>query len=250
PVRIDTTAPVTTDNVPAGWSKTAVTVALAATDAGAGVASTEYKIDGAASFTTGTSVAIPAPADHSNDGLHTITYRSTDVVGNVEANKTATVRIDTMAPVTTDNAPAGWSSSAVTVTLTGTDASSGVASTQYKVDGAATFTTGTSVSIPAPADHSNDGSHTITYRSTDAAGNVATSKTATARIDTVAPATTDNAPAGWSASAVTVTLAATDASSGVASTQYKVDGAATFTTGTSVSIPAPADHSNDGSHTI
>src|SRR2546429_207587 len=97
----------------------------------------------------------------------------------IETNKTATVRIDTLAPATTDNAPAGWSKTAVTVTLTATDASSGVATTEYKVDGAASYTTGTSVAIPAPADHSNDGPHTITYRSTDAAGNTEAHKTAT-----------------------------------------------------------------------
>src|SRR5439155_10129807 len=140
------------------------------------------KLDGAGSYTTGTTVSVPP-----TDGTHTITYRSTDAATNTETAKTATVRIDTTAPVTTDNAPAGWSASAVTVTLSATDATSGVASTQYKIDGAATFTTGTSVSIPAPADHSNDGAHTITYRSTDAATNVETNKTATVRIDTTAP---------------------------------------------------------------
>jgi hypothetical protein len=37
--------------------------------------------------------------------VHTVSYRSTDVAGNVEAARTATVRIDTVAPVTTDDAP-------------------------------------------------------------------------------------------------------------------------------------------------
>src|SRR5207249_50510 len=152
------------------------------------------------------SVAIPAPADHSNDGTHTITYRSTDAVGNVETARTATVRIDTIAPATTDNAPAGWSKTAVTVALAATDAASGVSTTEYKVDGAARRSTGPSVAIPAPADHSNDGPHTITYRSTDTAANVETAKTATVRIDTMAPVTTDNAPGGWSKTAVTVAL--------------------------------------------
>src|SRR5205823_9318348 len=87
--------------------------------------SSDLKIDGAATYTTGSSVAIPAPADHSNDGTHTITYRSTDAVGNVETAKTATVRIDTIAPATTDNAPAGWSKTTVTVALAATDAASG-----------------------------------------------------------------------------------------------------------------------------
>ena len=50
------------------------------------------------SFQNGTSVVIPAPADHSNDGAHTIEYRSTDNAGNAEPLHTATVRIDTTLP--------------------------------------------------------------------------------------------------------------------------------------------------------
>src|SRR5206468_1317777 len=103
----------------------------AATDlGGSGVATTEYRLDDAASWTAGTSVAI------ASDGVHTIAYRSTDAAGNVEAVRTATVGIDTQAPVTTDDAPAGWSASAVTVTLAAADAgASGVAATEFAVDG-------------------------------------------------------------------------------------------------------------------
>jgi len=56
-------------------------------------------VDGGA-FTQGTTVAIPAPQDHANDGVHDVRYRSTDVAGNVEAARTQMVRIDTLAPVT------------------------------------------------------------------------------------------------------------------------------------------------------
>ena len=105
-VRIDTTAPVTTDDAPSGWRSTGVVVVLSATDAGgSGVATTEYKLDGSAGFTTGSSVVV------SGEGVHTLTYRSIDAAGNTEADKTATVRIDTTAPVTSDNAPSGWSNS-------------------------------------------------------------------------------------------------------------------------------------------
>ena len=143
-----------------------------------------YRVDGGA-FQGGTSIAIPAPANHSNDGVHTIEYRTTDVAGNVETLRSATVRIDTTLPTTTDDAPAGWSDSPVTVTLSPADALSGIASTQYRIDGGA-FQGGTSVTIPAPADHSNDGAHTIEYRSTDNAGNVEPLQPATVRIDTTA----------------------------------------------------------------
>jgi len=82
---------------------------------------------------------------------------------------------------------AGWRTSPVTVALSPADALSGIASTQYRVDGGA-FQSGTSISIPAPADHSNDGAHAIQYQSTDSAGNVEPLQSATVRIDTTLPA--------------------------------------------------------------
>ena len=183
--KVDTTVPVTSDDAPAAWQNAAVTVTLSVTETGSGVASTVYRVDGG-SFQSGTSISVPAPADHSNDGVHAIEYRSTDNAGNVELLRSATVRIDTTLPTTTDDAPAGWRSSDVTVTLSPSDALSGIASTEYRVDGGV-FQNGTSVLVPAPADHSNDGAHLVEYRSTDNAGNVEPLRSATVRIDTELP---------------------------------------------------------------
>ena len=177
-------------------------------------------------------------------------YSVSDNVGNQSSPsaQSAEAKVDTTNPVTNDDAPAGWGNSAVTVNLNVSETGSGVASTEYRVDGSS-FQSGASVSIPAPADHSNDGVHAVEYRSTDNAGNVETLRSATVRIDTTLPLTTDDAPAGWRTSAVTVALTANDALSGIAATEYRVDGGS-FQNGTSVLIPAPADHSNDGAHTI
>ena len=244
--KVDATTPVTSDDAPAGWQSSAVTVTLSVNEAGSGVASTSYRIDGGA-FQGGTSIAIPAPADHSNDGVHTIEYRSTDNAGNVEALRSATVRIDTTLPTTTDDAPAGWSSSPVTVTLTPADALSGIASTQYRVDGGA-FQGGTSIAIPAPADHSNDGVHTIEYRSTDNAGNVEPLETATVRIDTTLPAGALTAPANGAHvnGPVAISASASDLPSGVASVEFLVrpNGAGSFTS-ISTDTTAPYDASWD-----
>ncbi len=177
-------------------------------------------------------------------------YVISDRVGNQTgpSSPSPDAKVDATTPVTSDDAPGGWQSAAVTVTLSVTETGSGIASTVYRVDGGS-FQGGTSVLIPAPADHSNDGVHTVEYRTTDNAGNVETLRSATVRIDTTLPATTDDAPGGWQPSAVTVTLTPADALSGIASTQYRIDGGS-FQGGTSVAIPAPADHSNDGAHTI
>ena len=93
----DTTAPTTTVmGADGAWHNHAVTVTFTATD-DTGVAYTEYKVD-QGPWTTGSSLTVAAPADHSNDGLHTILYRSVDVAGNCEAVKVCTVGIDTAAP--------------------------------------------------------------------------------------------------------------------------------------------------------
>jgi hypothetical protein len=165
--------PLTTDNAPSTWRNQPVTVNLTATDAGgSGIASTHYSIDGGPDQ-TGTDVTIPAPADHSNDGSHTISYYSVDNDANQESAHTATVLIDTTAPATTDDAPTGPQTSDVTVHLAASDpdnpdgsAASGVANTFYSVDGGP-VQSGNAVTIPA----SSIGSHTIEYYSVDNAGN-------------------------------------------------------------------------------
>ncbi len=240
--KVDVDAPATADDAPAGWRNADVTVTLTPADTGSGVQSTEYRLDGGV-FQNGTSIVIPAPADHSNDGVHTIEYGSTDNAGNAEVLRTATVRIDTTLPTTTDDAPAGWCSSDVTVTLTPADALSGIASTQYRVDGGA-FQNGTSIAIPAPADHSNDGVHTIEYGSTDNAGNVEPLRTATVRIDTQLPSGGVTAPADGAHvnGNVAISAAASDVPSGVASVEFLVrpNGSGSFTT-ISTDTTAPYD---------
>jgi hypothetical protein len=105
----DTTAPTTVASgaVNGKWYRAAVTVSFAASDnaGGSGVASTEYSLDGG-EWTKGSSLLLPAPADHSGDLLHTILYRSADIAGNVEAQKTVKVGIDTRKPTTKATASA------------------------------------------------------------------------------------------------------------------------------------------------
>ncbi len=177
----------------------------------------------------------------SGEGTHTLTYYSEDAVGNVEQAHTATFGIDTTPPVTTDDAPSGWLTGSVT--LTPTDSGSGMvggqAGTWYSIDGGP-YTAGSSVLF-------TDGTHTLTYYSRDAAGNVEQPHSTTVGVDTTPPVTTDNAPSGWQNGAVTVTLTPTDSGSGTsggqAGTWYSIDGGP-YTPGTSVQVTA------DGAHTL
>ena len=83
------------------WHNRPVTLTFTATDhAGdSGVKRTLYKI-GSGRWHAGTTVVIPAPANHTNDGRHTVSYYSVDNAGNREAVQTCTVKIDTRGPTT------------------------------------------------------------------------------------------------------------------------------------------------------
>lgn len=92
----DVDAPITTANVAGtegknGWYTSDVTVALSATDGGAGVKSTEYKLNGGEWKTYSEPIKL-------TDGTTTVDYRSTDNVGNVEDTNSLTVKVDTVAP--------------------------------------------------------------------------------------------------------------------------------------------------------
>ena len=147
-------------------------VALAATDnaGGSGVKTTYYRIDSGA-WVAGTSFTV------SGDGLHTFSYYSVDNANNPETTHVSnSFRIDTVAPVTSNTAINGSSyTGAQTFTLSWADTGgSGVASTWYKLDGAPTFTQGTSIAVAAPA--SGSVAHSIQWYSIDNAGNPETTK--------------------------------------------------------------------------
>jgi hypothetical protein len=131
---------------------------------------------------------------------------------------------DVTPPTTADNAPQGWTNKDTTVTLNATDSGSSIAGTYFKVDGGAQQT-GNVVLI------GTEGTHTITYWSADVAGNVEQQHNVSVKIDKTAPTTTGTpsptVPAsGWYTGPVSVTLAASDTASGVASTWYTIDGSA------------------------
>jgi hypothetical protein len=91
---LDASPTTTVSGLPNGWRRTPVTLTFSVSGSGM---RTEYRVDNG-TWTTGNSVTIPAPADHSNDGAHPVQYRSIDSSGQTEDPKTATVRIDTRPP--------------------------------------------------------------------------------------------------------------------------------------------------------
>lgn len=220
----DTTAPVTTATwTPAapdgqnGWFVTAPGFTLGATDEGSTVAGTEYRID------AGTWTAYTGPVSLTGDGRHQVEYRSTDTAGNTEAAHVVDVSVDSVAPASTATV------SGPTVTLTATDATSGVQRTEVRVD------SGAWQAYTGPVTVTGEGRHTVGYRSVDVAGNVEADRSVEVVVDgpprdTTSPTisvtgVTDGATYGDSRRP-SVAWTATDAGSGVATVTAGLDGAA------------------------
>lgn len=185
----DTLAPTTTPTLTGTnltpdtyLGTTTLTLTAADNEGGVGVEKTEYSFDGEVWYEYTT------PIEVTEEGSHTIYYRSTDWFGNMEELKSVTFTIiaDDTAPETTLAATGTggptWFRSDITVTLTATDDKTGVASTTYSLDNGTTW-----LDYSAPFTLTGEGEHTVLYRSTDKAGNTEDTKTATLYIDLTAP---------------------------------------------------------------
>jgi hypothetical protein len=139
----------------------------------------------------GTSVVVPGPLS-GNPVSHTISYWSQDNVGNVETSKTVSFTIsadDKTPPQTTCNASAIYNATS-TITLTATDAGSGVDYTKYRLtkDGApGILTTGTVLSS------GGQGSYVLEFWSIDKMGNRESTQTVKYVVDQTAPNTSSDA---------------------------------------------------------
>jgi hypothetical protein len=145
--------------------------------------------------------------------------------------------------------PVPWSAMDLNFEITASDNTrgSGVASVTVQIDGGSLMVTpGANVSVSLSA----EGSHTISFFASDAAGNNSATTAVTAGIDKTAPTiSASQAPpavAGWNNSAVTVTFACADGLSGVQSCSAPVTLSAE-TAGTSVPGSAVDNAGNTGS---
>jgi len=139
----------------AGWYSAPVSVPFWAFDGNSGIWYT----------TPGNHISV------SSEGMaQTGTVTAYDLAGNVTYANTPPVNIDMTSPVTAAAVTGG------TVTLTATDTLSGVAATYFTIDG------GTQQTYTAPLTVTGVGLHTLTYHSTDVAGNAETDNTTTVTI--------------------------------------------------------------------
>ncbi|MEV1331185.1 ThuA domain-containing protein [Micromonospora costi] len=171
-VKIDATAPVTSATfAPAndeGWHAGTVPVVLTSTDAGSGVRSVEWSLDG------GAWSAYSGPVEVTGDGQHELLFRATDTAGNAETLKSAVLRIDGTKPTLLVSGIADGQlygdSQDVRVSWQAVDPTSGIASVTGDLDGRpyASGTLQAMYELPL-------GLHELTVTATDKAGNKTTS---------------------------------------------------------------------------
>ncbi|MFE2040664.1 OmpL47-type beta-barrel domain-containing protein [Streptomyces sp. NPDC059477] len=240
----DTTAPEATARV-TGTQNTqgeyvgAATVAIDATDetGGSGVDRIEYAIGDAGAWQPYT-----APVVVDQVGAHQVRYRATDKAGNVSAEKTARFTVvapqtdDTTAPetsatVTGERNPDGTYIDMATVTVSASDTGSGVNTIEYAIGADGAWQPYT-----APVMVHQVGDHTVRYRATDKAGNVAAEKNVRFTVvaappeDTTAPVTgvavdgARNSDGAYIGNAKVTVTATDEGGSGVDRIEYSLDG--------------------------
>ncbi|HWO64708.1 MAG TPA: plastocyanin/azurin family copper-binding protein [Umezawaea sp.] len=209
------------------------TVTVNASDSGSGVRLVEQDVDGAG-FTPYTQ-----PVRVTAVGEHTVRYRATDVAGNTSDAGSVAFRVvappsDVTPPEVSANVAGTKDSNGdyvgkATVTITATDAGSGVESREYQLhSGAWTVYSG-------PFDVTEVGSHMVHFRATDKAGNVSPVGMVSFTVvevpptDTTPPTTSAaisgaTNPSGEYIGRATVTVTASDPQSGVRLVEYALDG--------------------------
>ncbi len=184
------------------------------------------------------------------DGEYRWTLRASDSWGNATATRTGVFTVDHTSPVTKASTAStagqgGWKVTPVTVTLSATDAVSGVRSISWRVNG------GTAHTYAGPFVVATNGSPRVEYRATDRAGVREAWHAVTLKIDTVPPAITiplkgtAGAAAGTWRGPVSMAPTVSDASSGVAAKTISVDGAPAVAVG-----KTPVVVKGDGPHAV
>jgi hypothetical protein len=235
----DTAPPTVTITAPANGATVSgtVTISASATD-NVGVVGVQFFVDGAPRGAEDTAAPYSVAWDTSTvaNGSHSVTARARDAAGNIATSTAATVTVsngpppDTMPPTVGITSPGNGATVSGTVTVSASASDNvGVVGVQFFIDGIALGAEDTTApySISWNTMDTANGSHTLTARARDAAGNIATSAPVSVTVsnDTTPPAVTITSPASGSTVAGTITVSATASDDvGVASVQFRLDG--------------------------
>lgn len=170
-VKIDKTAPTVPaiSGAPSGWTSQTVNLMVSgSTDGASGIAYTRYQIDG------GSWLDYTGPVSISADGAHTFTVHVGDTAGNF-STASAAVNIDKTAPAASGSlSPSANTTGPVAITVTGSDAGSGVASVKRPDE---------TTAYGATATYTVTDNGTYTFIVTDNAGNTYTLPVTVGNID-------------------------------------------------------------------
>ena len=215
-INVDSSAPANTTSVPTSWSQPPVVVTVTGADGYSGVDHVEYNLDGAGvqSGPSGSTVTV------TGDGTHTLATQVVDAAGNRSSLRSDTVRVDGTAPTDNTVVPSGWQSTPPTITVTGSDALSGVQHVEWKLDGVqSSGANNSTVTVP-------DGTHSLDTRIVDGAGNASAWAPHTVQVDVTGPQDDTTVPSGWQTAPVTVTVSGDDPTSGIDHVEWKLDNVA------------------------
>jgi hypothetical protein len=229
----DIAAPAVSVTAPANGATVSGVVSVTATASdNVGIAGVQFLLDGAnlGSEDTTAPYSVSWNVATASVGTHTLAAVARDTAGNTQTSATITVTVlDTSAPTLSLSAPADGATVSGTVTVSA-DASDnvGIAGVQFLLDGVnlgAEDTTGP-YSVNWNTSAAAPGTHTLTARARDAAGNTTTSATITVTVsDTSGPTVSITAPANGATVSATVTVSATAADNGsVTGVQFLLDG--------------------------
>ncbi len=265
-VKLDQTPPVTAVSVGASSftaadgalyvSQTAPIVFTAVDPSSGSVASgvgrTEFSID-ATTFSVYVSTFVLPP------GAHTITYRSVDMAGNIEATRSLALRVDGAPPATSvlpsgaffvaagqTYAPASFRYSLAAQDPIVSGVASGVASTRYSLDSGPFIAYASTFSL-------TEGARLVSFQSQDNVGNLELLRSATIFVDATPPVTSlmiGSAPAvsgTFIGAGAALSLSAIDpvnngVASGVGATRFSVDGGTFAVYGGTLTLAVDGPH--------
>ena len=258
----DTTPPTVSVSTPANGSTVSGTVSVQATASdNVGVSTVEFLVDGALRSSDASSpYSYSWDTTGASNGSHTVAARARDAAGNT-ATSSVTVTVSNSVPDTTPpsvsiTSPVDGSTVSATVSVAASASDNvGVSKVEFYVDGALKGTDTTSpYGYSWDTTAAGNGSHTLTAKAYDAAGNTA-SASATVTVsnaDTTPPTVSLTNPANGATVAGTVSVAASASDNvGVAKVEFYVDGALKGTDTTSpYGYSWDTTGSSNGSHTV
>ncbi|MFH0984468.1 MAG: Ig-like domain repeat protein [Candidatus Omnitrophota bacterium] len=230
---LDTLPPAGTVKVNGGTTyinQTAVTLDLAATDAGSGLSKMSFSSNGTTWTTAESYAAQKAWTFATGDGAKKVYVKFQDKVGRWSAVTSVTVTLDTVAPTGSLNINSGAvyaSSQTVTLNLSGTDSRSGISKMSFSIDGTNWATPVAYATSKTFTLTDGDGAKQVFVKYYDKAGNASAVYSKSIILDTLPPTGTIKINGGAqyiTQSAATMDLSATDAGSGVSQMSFSGDG--------------------------